>query len=136
MHAIAQIPEPSARALGPDLLDARILIAARDGLARHRHPVLGAAVLERDGDGAGVLLNVVELGAVGVGKEQEVWTGSLGDGHGAVDGSGAVAEGAEEADLELVDDTVEVFELLFGGHVVVPLLCDRGVGLGVDLRVL
>lgn len=133
MHPIPQIPKPRRSPPTPNLLDPRVLIVARHRLARNADPVLRAAVLERDAHGPRVGLDVLEFAAVGVGQEEEVRSRALGDGHAAVDGAGAVAQGAEEADFQLVRDGVEVAQFGVEGDFVVPLLGDAGVGLGVDL---
>lgn len=86
MHAIAQVAEPSGGALGPDLLDARVVIVAGDALASDGNPVLVAGVHERYIGLWRAVLEVVELLAVSVGEEEEVGAGALGDGHGAADG--------------------------------------------------
>ena len=57
----------------------------------------------------------------------------LGYGHGASDGTDAVADGGQEANLHAVDRLVEVLDLLLLGRFVIPLIGDRGVGLGVDV---
>lgn len=86
MHAIAQVAEPGLGALAPDLLDARVCVVASHALAGDGYPVLVAGVDERDVCLGRAVLKVVELLAVGVGEEEEVGTGALGDGHGAADG--------------------------------------------------
>lgn len=86
MHAIAQVAEPGLGALAPDLLDARVGVVACDAFAGNGHPVLVAGVEERDVGFGRAVLEVVELLAVGVGEEEEVGAGALGDGHGATDG--------------------------------------------------
>lgn len=86
MHTVSQIAEPRLGALGPNLLDARVGVVTGDALASHRHPVLVAGVDERNIGLGRAVLEVVELLAVRVGKEEEVRAGALGDGHGAADG--------------------------------------------------
>lgn len=86
MHAITQVSKPRFGAFAPHLFDARIIVVARDALTRHGHPVLVAGVNERDVGFRRAVLEVVELLAVRVGEEEEVWAGALGDGHGAADG--------------------------------------------------
>jgi hypothetical protein len=86
VHAVSQIAEPGLGALAPDLLDARVGVVACDALAGDGHPVLVAGVEERDVDLWRAVLEVIELLTVGVGEEEEVGTGALGDGHGAADG--------------------------------------------------
>jgi hypothetical protein len=86
VHTVSQVAEPGLGALAPDLLDARVGVVACDALAGDRHPVLIAGVEERDVDLWRAVLEVVELLAVGVGEEEEVGAGALGDGHGAADG--------------------------------------------------
>ena len=61
VYPITQVAEPCARAPAPDLLDARVFVASRDSVASDGDPILVAAVLEGDGDGLRVLLDVVEL---------------------------------------------------------------------------
>ena len=91
MHAVSQIAEPGLGALAPDLLDARVVVVARDALTRDGHPVLVAGVDERDVGLGRAVLEVVELLAVRIGEEEEVGPGALGDGHGAADGLGGVS---------------------------------------------
>lgn len=86
MHAVSQVAKPRLGALGPNLLDARVGVVARDALASDRHPILVAGVDERDVGLGRAVLEVVELLAVRVGEEEEVGAGALGDGHGAADG--------------------------------------------------
>jgi hypothetical protein len=86
VHSIAQVPEPSLGALGPDFFDARIRGVRGDALARDGDPVLVAGVEEGDVCFGRSVFEVVEFLAVGVGEEEEVGAGAFGDGHGAADG--------------------------------------------------
>jgi len=81
VHAVAQVAEPRLGALAPDLLDAGVVVVACDALAGNRHPILIAGVDERHVGLRRAVLEVVELLAVGVGKEEEVRAGALCDGH-------------------------------------------------------
>ena len=61
VYPITQVAEPGAGAPAPDFLDPGVFVAGRDSFTGNGDPVLGAAVLEGDGDSLGVLLDVVEL---------------------------------------------------------------------------
>jgi len=114
VHAISKITEPRTRTSAPHLLDSGVVVAAGHGFAGDRNPVLIATVLEGNGNGTGVLLNVVEFLAVRVGEEQEVGTCPLGHRHGTVDGSCALSKSTKKANLELVYDAVEITEFCLG----------------------
>ena len=129
MLPVPQIPEPSLQSRTVEILDARVVVGGLDCGARDANPILGAAVLEGDLHGGGVV-DVGELLGVDVGDEEEVWAVALGDGHGAGDGAEVGALGGQEADLLLVDDGIEVGNLLSLGGFSVPLFGDGGVGLG------
>lgn len=86
MDAVLEVAEPGGCALAPDLLDARVGVAGGDGLAGDGDPVLVARVDEGDVGFTRALLKVIELLAVGVGKEKEVGAGALGYSHRAADG--------------------------------------------------
>lgn len=53
--------------------------------------------------------------------------------HGARDGTNAVTDGGQEADLHAIDRLVELVNLLLLGRFVVPLVGNRGVSLGFDM---
>lgn len=157
MHTILEIPKPGFHALTPDLLDPRIVVAARGTGSRDADPVLVRGVVENDLRFR-VGGQVAEFGAVRVGEEEEVRTAARGDGHGAGDGLGRGWRGVglafwmgmgrkgrgvktyanpipicpQHADLLLIHDSVEVLELLLGRDVVVPLFSDGGVLALVD----
>ena len=132
MHPVAQVPKPRTHRRRIEFLDLRVVVRNRGCRAGHRHPVLAAAVLERDLHFFGAL-EVGEFLRVRVREEVEVRAFALGDGHAAGDGAGALAVGGEEADFQPVDDFVEVFDLVVFGGFGVPLFGDGGVGLGGDV---
>lgn len=69
-----------------------------------------------------------------VGRAGRVEEGTyFGYSHGASNGTNAVADGGQEADLHAVDCLVEFVDLLLLGCFIIPLVCDSGVSLGVDM---
>ena len=81
MHAISKVTKPRGYHFGVDFFDSSVVVAARYDFAGNRDPIRVATVLERNVYNL-VLLNVVKFLAVGVGKEEEVWSRALRNCHG------------------------------------------------------
>lgn len=132
VYSIAQIPEPSTGPFVVDLLDPRLVIARCRHLARDADPILVAAVLESN-QGRLFILDIVKLLRVVVGKEEEVGTVTLRDGHGTSDRAYTGTVGAKQTGADGVHNLVEIIDLLLLRRLIVPLRGDRGVGLGIDV---
>lgn len=131
VHPVPEIAKPRTHHGRIQVLDLGVAVRHRRRRARHRHPVLRAAVLERDLHFFAVF-EVFEFLRVHVREEVEVGAFALGDAHGAGDEADVLAVGGQEANFEPVDGFVKVFDLVVFGGFRVPHFGKRGVGLGGD----
>lgn len=80
VDTVLEVTKPRRCTPRPNLLDSGIIVAGGDCLAGNGDPVLVAGVLERNSTLLS-LFKVSKLFAVGIGKEQEVWSSTLCYGH-------------------------------------------------------